>query len=295
MVMREGSGRWVPAAKVKGLFPKPAATAAPPIDSVVVTCPGCGRVIDLPGGELGAMIECARCDTRFIADESLTQARVAGDQPVEAPASRRGGAKRRRFPLRTLAIVLPAAVLVVACTVTFGIVAARGLSGPGGKDRPKEPVVAFAADQDDEPVVPRPKERPAEKPADKPAEKPADKPVEHPDQKPQEKPAEKPVREKSAEQPIEKPVDKPAEKPAEQPTQKPAEKPPAKPPEDLMVIFQHSPQESIAKLVKSGSPIPAGWEGGAGRTLSLEIYQRELQLSATLANGKEGDTATLTK
>ena len=79
----------------------------------------------------------------------------------------------------------------------------------------------------------------------------------------------------------------PADEPkgdARQPEQKP----------DLMVIFQHTPGKSVAKLVKRGSPIPPGWQGGAGRLLSIQIGQAEGQLSATLADGKEGQTATLT-
>src|SRR5262249_8311915 len=66
-------------------------------------------------------------------------------------------------------------------------------------------------------------------------------------------------------------------------------------PLDLTVIFQHSPNESVAKLVRRGSPIPPGWEGGGGRILSIEIANREDQLSAVLAGGKEGQTATLTR
>jgi hypothetical protein len=66
-------------------------------------------------------------------------------------------------------------------------------------------------------------------------------------------------------------------------------------PPDLMVIFQHSPRTSIAKLVKRGSQIPAGWQGGAGRILSPEIFQRENQLGAMLADRNEGETATLTR
>jgi hypothetical protein len=63
---------------------------------------------------------------------------------------------------------------------------------------------------------------------------------------------------------------------------------------DLVVIFQHTPGKSVAKLVKRGSPIPPGWQGGAGRLLNIQVSQAEGQLSATLANGKEGQTATLT-
>jgi hypothetical protein len=81
---------------------------------------------------------------------------------------------------------------------------------------------------------------------------------------------------------------------AEQPPPAPkSEKPTEKAP-DLVVIFQHSPKKSVAKLVKRGSPIPPGWQGGAGRILSLEYGQREIQLSAALAGGKEGATSSIT-
>src|SRR5262249_32755704 len=67
MVMREGGGKWVPAAKVKGLFPKPTA-ASPPSDTGAVACPGCGRAIPLQPHEiqLTVEIECARCGTHFV-------------------------------------------------------------------------------------------------------------------------------------------------------------------------------------------------------------------------------------
>ena len=66
-------------------------------------------------------------------------------------------------------------------------------------------------------------------------------------------------------------------------------------PPDLTVIFKHSPGKSIAKLVRRGSPIPDGWQGGAGRLVSIEVGQAEGQLSAMLADGKEGETATLAR
>jgi hypothetical protein len=72
-------------------------------------------------------------------------------------------------------------------------------------------------------------------------------------------------------------------------------KQPAEQPPDLVVIFWHSPRKSVGKLVARGSPIPPGWQGGGGRILSIELSQRENQLSALLADGKVGQTATLTK
>ena len=89
-----------------------------------------------------------------------------------------------------------------------------------------------------------------------------------------------------------------AENPSDKLQQKPsnsADSLVSKPPDDLVVIFQHSRRKSVAKLVRRGSPIPAGWEGGGGRLMSLEIGQREMQLGAMLSDGKEGETASLTK
>lgn len=74
-----------------------------------------------------------------------------------------------------------------------------------------------------------------------------------------------------------------AEKNARSPAQEP----------DLMLVFQHSPKVSVGKLVKENSPIPPGWEGGGGRILSPEYARRELDIAATLTDGKEGDTASV--
>ena len=64
-------------------------------------------------------------------------------------------------------------------------------------------------------------------------------------------------------------------------------------PPELRAIFQHSKTKSVGKLWRMDRPIPAGWQGGAGRVLSLEFSQRENQLSATLAGGEEGQMASL--
>jgi len=64
---------------------------------------------------------------------------------------------------------------------------------------------------------------------------------------------------------------------------------------ELRVIFQHTPRKSVGKLVQEGSETPSGWQGGPGRTLSLELYQRESNISALLSGGKEGDTASAGK
>lgn len=89
------------------------------------------------------------------------------------------------------------------------------------------------------------------------------------------------------------PEDKPEPNKDGQPEKKKDVEQPERPP-DLMVIFQHSPRKSVAKLIKRGSPIPAGWEGGPGRFLSIQIAQKEMKLSAELADGKEGESASLT-
>jgi hypothetical protein len=65
--------------------------------------------------------------------------------------------------------------------------------------------------------------------------------------------------------------------------------------QDLMVIYRHSPFESVGMLVRRNSPIPPGWEGGGGRVLSMEIYQAELHLAGSLSGGKEGQTARITR
>lgn len=39
-------------------------------DTVPVYCPECGRLIQLPADKVGKMIECARCDTQFVAEEA---------------------------------------------------------------------------------------------------------------------------------------------------------------------------------------------------------------------------------
>jgi DNA-directed RNA polymerase subunit RPC12/RpoP len=47
--------------------PTPGRAAGPPTpDTVNVKCPGCGRVIPLRADELDTLIECKRCDTRFV-------------------------------------------------------------------------------------------------------------------------------------------------------------------------------------------------------------------------------------
>jgi hypothetical protein len=63
MVTREGSGKWTPAAKFKGLFPE----AAPSLPgTVTVQCPRCRRDIALQAHELSQTFECARCGTHFV-------------------------------------------------------------------------------------------------------------------------------------------------------------------------------------------------------------------------------------
>jgi hypothetical protein len=76
--------------------------------------------------------------------------------------------------------------------------------------------------------------------------------------------------------------------PREQPN-KPVSEPTE--PVELDTIYQISPRRIVAKLVKKGSPIPPGWQSGGG-VMSFEQSNAMLQLSAVLAGGKEGDTAT---
>jgi hypothetical protein len=56
--------------------PGQSAAVLPP-GTVVVGCPGCGRAIPLPPGELGWNIECSRCGRRFVP--------VPGQPPPPAP------------------------------------------------------------------------------------------------------------------------------------------------------------------------------------------------------------------
>jgi hypothetical protein len=57
----------------KALPPVRPAPSRPP-ETCPVICPGCGREIALPVNEVGTMIECARCDTRFIAEQEIDRA-----------------------------------------------------------------------------------------------------------------------------------------------------------------------------------------------------------------------------
>jgi hypothetical protein len=72
MVMPEGGGKWVPAAKIKGLF-KPAPPAPLPSGTVNVPCPSCGRVIPLRQHELSLVIQCAKCGTQFVPSQPSGQ------------------------------------------------------------------------------------------------------------------------------------------------------------------------------------------------------------------------------
>lgn len=74
MVMPEGGSKWIPASKVRGLFPKPAPPAAAPVAAVLFPCPKCGRAIPLQQRELSLIIECARCGARFVPSQARSQA-----------------------------------------------------------------------------------------------------------------------------------------------------------------------------------------------------------------------------
>jgi hypothetical protein len=73
MVMPEEGAKWVAAATVKGLFPKPAPAASPPVAQVLVPCPKCGREIPLQVHELSWTIECAQCGATFIPSQAAAQ------------------------------------------------------------------------------------------------------------------------------------------------------------------------------------------------------------------------------
>jgi hypothetical protein len=85
MVLPEGVGKWVPASRVKGLFPKPAPAASPPVAQVLVPCPKCGRDIPLQEHELSWTIECARCGAQFVPSQAAAQA-PASSLPLDDPA-----------------------------------------------------------------------------------------------------------------------------------------------------------------------------------------------------------------
>jgi hypothetical protein len=134
--------------------PAPAPGARPPDATplprqVRANCPGCGREIPLAAGELGALIECARCGTRFVpagpaapapgrppSDPSgpedaedlgallglVPDAHLEGGGP-EQPEPRRGrsaapapgghSAKRQGFPPWLHAVIVAAGVLLL--------------------------------------------------------------------------------------------------------------------------------------------------------------------------------------
>jgi hypothetical protein len=73
MVIPESGGKWVPATKLKGLFPK-TAPASPLVATVIVRCPGCGRAISLQEHEQTLNIQCARCATKFAPSQAAAQA-----------------------------------------------------------------------------------------------------------------------------------------------------------------------------------------------------------------------------
>jgi hypothetical protein len=85
MVMPEGGGKWVPASRVEGLFPKPAPAASPPIATVLFPCPKCGRAIPLQQHELSWTIECSRCGSQFVPSKSAVQAEPASHKLYREP------------------------------------------------------------------------------------------------------------------------------------------------------------------------------------------------------------------
>jgi hypothetical protein len=118
MVMREAGGKWIPAAKVKGLFLEPARAGSPPAQTVNVTCPGCGRTIPLPPHELSLTIECAQCKTRFV------------PRPQAALRERASGPIRRGVLVGVALIVglCCLGVLTVPLGLYFGLAGRSGLA-----------------------------------------------------------------------------------------------------------------------------------------------------------------------
>jgi DNA-directed RNA polymerase subunit RPC12/RpoP len=106
-----------------------------PLGTVLVVCPGCGRKIDLPADMVGAVIECAKCDTRFMTGvvpvASEPPAPPEDDIPEVSPATaRRQRRSRRRTPARLgliLAICIPLALVATygLCGVGFSILSQR--------------------------------------------------------------------------------------------------------------------------------------------------------------------------
>jgi uncharacterized protein with PIN domain len=65
--------KFVPAGKpapAREVAPAARARKSSSARTVSATCPGCGRAIPLAPHELALMVECARCDTRFVPSES---------------------------------------------------------------------------------------------------------------------------------------------------------------------------------------------------------------------------------
>jgi len=87
-----------------------------------ITCPGCGRLIDLPDEELRLTIECAVCDTRFQPDQLEEGTASAPDNAYAAPA----GSSRRKWVLAGSVVV--AIVLMLSC---LGLWTNRDRGGTG--------------------------------------------------------------------------------------------------------------------------------------------------------------------
>jgi hypothetical protein len=85
MVTLAGVGRWVAAAKVKGLFPEPALSASSPVATILFPCPKCNRGIPLQQHELPVVIECAQCGTQFVPSQKMARTPVSSAL-LEEPA-----------------------------------------------------------------------------------------------------------------------------------------------------------------------------------------------------------------
>jgi hypothetical protein len=152
MVVAEGGEKWIPAAKVKGLFPKPAPLESPPVAILLFQCRKCGRAIPLQQHELSLTIQCARCRTQFVPSQVAAQAPEAStsvDDPAllrlvkdveparqtNGPLDRPGAGVRRGSRILVAAIV--GGVLLFCAVVSVCIIAYRGSAKHSGAHQPR--------------------------------------------------------------------------------------------------------------------------------------------------------------
>jgi hypothetical protein len=246
LVMPEGGGKWIPAGKVKGLFPKPAPTASRPAGAVNVPCPGCGRTIPLQQHELSLVIQCAKCGTQFTPSQPSAQG-TASSTPLDGPVllGLVKDAEPERLPneplrnartaprgSRILADAVLIGVLLLCVVVGIGFMAYRGsakndsvgvlanANGVASTSAPPAPDSRQPAGQQGRTDSAKADNTPASRPKSRAQEEGEDDPVirrKQPDRR-----ADRP-REDS--KPAPKPPDKPANKPTDRPADTPADKP----------------------------------------------------------------------